>query len=98
WREVRDSGEGIAPADLERIFHRFYRPDRDRARDDSGAGLGLPIARALVEAHGRQLHLASTPGTGPMATIRLPPASAASPPRERRRGCAATPARGAGHR
>src|SRR5262249_45327073 len=98
WLEVRDSGEGIAPADLERIFHRFYRPDRDRARDDSGAGLRLPIPRPPVEAHGGQLHLASTPGTGTMATIRLPLASAASTLAERLGRFAATTVRGAGHR
>jgi signal transduction histidine kinase len=98
WLEVRDSGEGIAPADLERIFHRFYRAGRDRARDDSGAGLGLPIARALVEAHGGQLHLASTPGKGTTATIRLPLQSAAYTLAERLGRFAATTVRGAGHR
>jgi signal transduction histidine kinase len=70
--DVSDSGEGIRPADLERVFDRFYRANRARSRADGGAGLGLAIARALVTAHGGSLQLASRLGHGTTATIRLP--------------------------
>jgi signal transduction histidine kinase len=49
---IRDSGEGIAPEHLPHLFDRFYRADRARARDTGGAGLGLAIVRAIVQAHG----------------------------------------------
>ncbi|WP_322510483.1 sensor histidine kinase, partial [Chloroflexus sp.] len=52
---VSDTGPGIAPADLPHIFDRFYRADRARTRSSGGAGLGLAIARRLVEAHGGQI-------------------------------------------
>ncbi len=70
--DVSDSGEGIAPADLERVFDRFYRANRARSRANGGAGLGLAIAHALVTAHGGSLQLASRLGHGTTATIRLP--------------------------
>lgn len=70
--EIRDTGEGIAPEHLPRIFDRFYRVDRARSRARGGAGLGLAIAKSLVAAHGGQLDLASTPGAGTTATVRLP--------------------------
>lgn len=70
--QVSDTGEGIAAADLARIFDRFYRVNRARSRGDGGAGLGLAIARALVQAHGGQLSLTSAPGRGTTATVRLP--------------------------
>ncbi|MEA2165896.1 MAG: two-component system, OmpR family, sensor kinase [Thermoanaerobaculia bacterium] len=60
---VTDSGEGIAPADRERIFERFYRGDRTRPTNAAGAGLGLPIARWIAEVHGGELRLGdSGPG------------------------------------
>jgi len=70
---VTDSGEGLAPDDLERVFERFYRADRSRSRDQGGSGIGLAIARALVEAHGGQLW-AESPGKGKGARFvcRLP--------------------------
>jgi signal transduction histidine kinase len=66
--EVADTGEGIAPEDLPRIFERSFRGERSRAApetgDDSGAGLGLAIARGLVEAHGGEIEVASRLGEG----------------------------------
>jgi signal transduction histidine kinase len=67
--EVEDTGAGIAPEHLPRVFDRFYRADQARAR--GGTGLGLAIARTLVEAHGGELTLASAPGEGTRATVRL---------------------------
>jgi signal transduction histidine kinase len=60
---VADTGEGLAPEDLHRVFERFYRVDRSRSRDQGGSGIGLAIARALVEAHGGHLW-AESPGRG----------------------------------
>ena len=70
--EVRDTGVGIAPADLRRVFERFYRADPSRARNAGGTGLGLPIARWIAEEHGGTVELASTLGQGTTATVRLP--------------------------
>lgn len=52
---VTDTGEGLLEDDLDRVFERFYRVDRARSRDRGGSGIGLAIARAIVEAHGGQL-------------------------------------------
>jgi len=68
---VADSGAGIDPADLPYVFDRFWRGDRARRRD-GGAGLGLPIARRLVEAHGGTIEVTSEVGVGTTFTIRLP--------------------------
>lgn len=75
--DVRDSGTGIDPADLPHVFDRFYRADQARQRDRSpsavsASGLGLTIAKALVEAHGGAIAVASEPGQGAIFTIRLP--------------------------
>ena len=69
--EVVDTGSGIAPEHLPRVFDRFYRVDAARTRDGEGSGLGLPIARTLVQAHGGELTLTSKLGEGTHATIRL---------------------------
>lgn len=69
---VRDSGIGITAADLPHIFERFYRADLARAREPGGTGLGLPIARWIVEQHGGTLAVVSAPGQGTAVTIRLP--------------------------
>ena len=58
---VRDSGPGIDPADLPHIFDRFYRGDRSRSRETGGSGLGLTIARQLVEAHAGRIWAESPP-------------------------------------
>jgi len=58
---VQDSGPGIAAADLPHLFDRFYRGDRSRSRATGGSGLGLTIARQLVEAHGGRIWAESPP-------------------------------------
>ncbi len=68
--QVRDSGPGIDPADLPRIFDRFYRADK--ARTGEGSGLGLAIARWIVEAHGGQLQAGNATPHGAMLTATLP--------------------------
>ncbi len=70
--EVRDTGIGIAPEDMKRIFERFYRVSSDRSRDTGGSGLGLAIAQAIVQAHGGSLQVQSELGKGSTFTIRLP--------------------------
>jgi signal transduction histidine kinase len=69
---VRDSGPGVAAEDQPWVFERFYRADRSRARATGGAGLGLTIARRLVEAHGGTIGLESDPGRGSTFWFRLP--------------------------
>ena len=69
---VRDTGTGIAAEDLPHIFDRFYRGDKARQTTDSESGLGLAIARALVEAHGGRIHAEAAPGQGTSLIIRLP--------------------------
>ncbi|TEU17621.1 MAG: sensor histidine kinase, partial [Dehalococcoidia bacterium] len=66
WIEVSvsDTGEGIPAGDLPNIFERFYRVDRSRARATGGSGLGLTIARRLVEAHGGKITVQSELGKG----------------------------------
>jgi signal transduction histidine kinase len=74
WLAVQDSGEGISPQDLPHVFDRFYRADLARSRATGGAGLGLAIVRAIVEAHGGGVSAASPgePGQGSTFTLRLP--------------------------
>jgi signal transduction histidine kinase len=70
---VSDSGEGIAPEHLDQIFERFFRADLARSRDSGGAGLGLPIANALIKAHGGRVTVESQgPGRGATFTVWLP--------------------------
>jgi len=69
---ISDTGAGIAPEHLPHIFDRFYRADPARSRDRGGAGLGLAIARAIVEAHGGDITVTSQVGQGSTFTVRLP--------------------------
>ena len=71
---VQDTGEGIAPEDLSRVFDRFYRADPTRNRATGGAGLGLAIVRAIVEMHGGQVWAESDglAGHGSRFTVELP--------------------------
>jgi two-component system, OmpR family, sensor histidine kinase BaeS len=70
---VSDTGQGIAPEDLPFVFDRFYRADKARQRTDNNAsGLGLAIAKAIVEAHGATLAVDSVLGAGTTFTITLP--------------------------
>jgi two-component system sensor histidine kinase SaeS len=72
--DVVDSGEGVLPADLPHIFERFYRGEKSRVRAQGGAGLGLAIARGLVEAHGGRIWAQSAPGKGARFSFVLPKA------------------------
>ena len=69
---VADNGPGIPLAEQERVFERFARVDKARARSQGSSGLGLAIARALVRRHGGSIELASVPGDGATFTVRLP--------------------------
>jgi signal transduction histidine kinase len=69
--QVRDTGVGITPAELPRIFDRFYRGGEAR-RHASGAGLGLSIARWIVQAHGGRIVADSQPGSGTTISVTLP--------------------------
>jgi signal transduction histidine kinase len=69
--QVRDTGSGIDAADLPYIFHRLYRGDRSR-QHNGASGLGLAIAKSIVEAHGGSIKAESVPGNGSTFTITLP--------------------------
>lgn len=70
--QVQDTGAGITPNDLPHIFNRFYRADESRQQQQGESGLGLAIARSIVEAHGGSISASSTPGLGTTFTIVLP--------------------------
>lgn len=69
---VADMGSGIPPEDLSRIFERFYQVDKSRRREGKGAGLGLAIAKEIVQAHGGQIKAESVVGVGTKFTVTLP--------------------------
>ncbi|MGW1726699.1 ATP-binding protein [Streptomyces sp. NPDC002306] len=71
---VADTGPGIPPEDLPHVFDRFWRAEKSRSLRTGGSGLGLPIVRHLVEAHGGTAEAASEPGGGAVFTLRLPAA------------------------
>jgi len=69
---VTDTGEGIPPQHLDRLFERFYRVDRARSLDLGGTGLGLAIVKHLAKAHGGEVSVSSRIGEGTQFTIELP--------------------------
>jgi signal transduction histidine kinase len=69
---VSDTGIGIAPEHLGHVFGRFYRVDKSRSRQGGGTGIGLTIAKYLVEVHGGSIAVTSTVGLGSTFTIALP--------------------------
>ncbi|MDI1451601.1 HAMP domain-containing sensor histidine kinase [Polyangium sp. 6x1] len=70
--EVVDKGVGIAAEDLPRVFRPFFRVDKSRTRATGGLGLGLPLAKRIVDAHGGEIELVSAPNEGTRARVRLP--------------------------
>ena len=82
---VSDQGIGIAGAELDRVFERFYRTDQARSRQTGGSGLGLSIVKHIVENHGGSVRAWSRPGRGSTFTIRLPETPAPAPLRPARR-------------
>ena len=70
--EIEDPGPGIPPAELERVFEPFHRGEPSRSRETGGVGLGLPIARNIMRAHGGDVVLANRPTGGVKATVTLP--------------------------
>ncbi|HEX7862158.1 MAG TPA: ATP-binding protein [Verrucomicrobiae bacterium] len=69
---VNDTGIGIPPADLPRIFDRFYRVEKSRSREKGGSGLGLAISKAIVTAHSGSIEAVSEVSRGTTVTVRLP--------------------------
>jgi signal transduction histidine kinase len=77
---VKDTGIGMKPEQIPLAFERFRQIDNTFSRKYDGAGLGLPLARDLVELHGGRLTLESTPNAGTTATVSFPASRLASPP------------------
>jgi signal transduction histidine kinase len=69
---VADTGIGIAPGDIAKVMKPFEIVESALARKYKGTGLGLPLAKRLVEMHGGTLEIDSTPGQGTTVTVRLP--------------------------
>jgi signal transduction histidine kinase len=69
---ISDTGEGIRAGDLPHIFERFYRGEKSRSRATGGAGLGLAIARGIVQAHGGDIKVESETGKGTQFTFTIP--------------------------
>ena len=72
--EVDDEGPGIPPEEADRVFERFYRADASRAADGSGAGLGLAIARWIVDLHGGSIRVEPGRPEGCRMVVELPAA------------------------
>ncbi|MFM7728261.1 MAG: sensor histidine kinase, partial [Flavobacteriales bacterium] len=69
--EITDTGLGIEPQHLPRIFERFYRVDKSRSREQGGTGLGLAIVKHLIEAHKESINVRSSYGVGTTFTFTL---------------------------
>lgn len=69
---IIDTGSGIQPEEIERLFDRFYRGDRSRNRNSGGSGLGLAIVMQIAELHGGSVNVVSPDGAGAIFTIKLP--------------------------
>jgi signal transduction histidine kinase len=69
---VEDDGPGIEEAEMERVFQPFQRGEASRSSETGGVGLGLPIVRNIMRAHGGDVALANRPGGGLCATVTLP--------------------------
>ena len=70
--KIQDTGVGIAPEDIDKVFERFWRADRSRSYNSGGSGLGLAIARAIAQNHNGSITVTSTIGKGSCFTVRLP--------------------------
>lgn len=77
---VIDHGPGLKPEDASRVFEPFFRADPSRSRDSGGAGLGLAIVAAVVDAHGGGVKVSETQGGGTTFEVVLPARPAQSPP------------------
>ena len=69
---VEDAGHGIEPENIPHLFERFYRTDWARAKDSAGTGLGLPIVKEIMDAHGGSISVTSEVNKGSVFTLRLP--------------------------
>jgi two-component system phosphate regulon sensor histidine kinase PhoR len=69
---VQDTGLGIPPEAIPRIFDRFYQVDSSTTRQHGGTGLGLAIVKRILDAHGAPIRVESLPGTGTTFSIRFP--------------------------
>jgi two-component system phosphate regulon sensor histidine kinase PhoR len=72
WCEVEDTGAGVPPEDLPRIFERFYRVDKARSRDKGGTGLGLSIVKHIATLHGGEVSVRSVAGEGSVFRFEIP--------------------------
>ena len=75
WVSVADEGVGMSPGAADHVFERFYRADNARERGTQGSGLGLSIAKWIVDSHGGSIELLSREGVGSRFTLRVPRAA-----------------------
>ena len=68
---VKDTGKGIPPEDIKRIFERFYRVEKSRSKEKGGTGLGLAIVKHIIEAHNSKVMVTSTVGKGSVFSFKL---------------------------